>query len=412
MTILQRDGNVFQFEAFDDVTGDPADIDLIEIDPGATGTVHIMIERDPQVNPTGNGARNVREINLSGPTNSRISQLDITGDLGELGPIVADTMGFSPSDWNWNIDGDLRNAVTVDVADGWITVEGNVLAAASINIAGDLIKGIFIRGEHRGSIVIGGDVLDSNEFWISIRKMVGGAITCRDMNLRTQNGGGWMVIGDGIDVFELQNTTHTGSINILGELSGRVFVRGKSALDIDVATINAAEDFNAGGASQRRGGLETTTGFTSVSDITIGTFTQGRIGFFQNLNPAHIPDALRGAISVTGNMLSNAEIGTTQTATANPVLPLDVLADITVGGNLSGDILSTRHMSGDISVSGAFSGEVRTVGTASLSLGNISGDLSVGGAASGDIAALEDISGDISIDGNLTSSALIQTGQI
>ncbi|MBU0637878.1 MAG: hypothetical protein KKB50_03365, partial [Planctomycetes bacterium] len=70
-----------------------------------------------------------------------------------------------------------------------------------------------------------------------------GSFECSDMNLQYDegvSGDDWLVIGYGLTTQQIENTIHTGNINLNGTLGGRVYVRGRSDLNIDVDTINAA----------------------------------------------------------------------------------------------------------------------------------------------------------------------------
>jgi len=94
---------IFSFEAYDDVTGDPADIDSITVDSGiGSGTVRIQIGPDPNSART-DGADNVGTIDLSNADYGELVDVNINGRLGL-------------------VDGGTSGTVKVDEISGDVTV--------------------------------------------------------------------------------------------------------------------------------------------------------------------------------------------------------------------------------------------------------------------------------------------------
>lgn len=113
LTITDTDTDIFSFEAYDDVTGEPAHIDTIKVvDTGLTGTVRVRVAQNPGNNPaTTRGAASVRVIDLTNADVGELVELDISGSLGRISSTngyvtVADVSG------NLVIDGNVYNAFT------------------------------------------------------------------------------------------------------------------------------------------------------------------------------------------------------------------------------------------------------------------------------------------------------------
>ncbi len=81
------------------------DINEITVQTGVTGNVTIYIERSTDDDSP--GAVNILECNLSGNANTTITELRITGDLGENGPTVADNIDI------FSVDGEVIDDIIV-----------------------------------------------------------------------------------------------------------------------------------------------------------------------------------------------------------------------------------------------------------------------------------------------------------
>ena len=134
--ILASDSDVFSFEAYDSVTGDAVNIDLIETDPsGVTGTVKIRVAADPS-SARVYGAAGVRAVDLSTADTGVLSGLNISGGLGyDDGVTVDDVDGdltMAGSLYNTCDFGDVDPGVTITIVDGRLT--GTLLANTLGNV--------------------------------------------------------------------------------------------------------------------------------------------------------------------------------------------------------------------------------------------------------------------------------------
>ncbi|MBU0638557.1 MAG: hypothetical protein KKB50_06805, partial [Planctomycetes bacterium] len=118
--ITDGDAATFVFECFDDVTGDPADIELIGLSGTPSGTITVAIL--PGSGHT-YGARQVKEIDLTttGVTGN-LAGLNISSHLGQDGDIALDNITGTVA-----VGGDVLH--TIDI--------GNDITGA-LKIGGDL----------------------------------------------------------------------------------------------------------------------------------------------------------------------------------------------------------------------------------------------------------------------------------
>lgn len=90
--LANSDPNIpWRFEAYDDVTGEPGVINDIRIEPtGPVGVIRLDIIGDPTLDHV-YGAAHVKRIDLvtNADASNSLELLDITQDLGELGPTRA-----------------------------------------------------------------------------------------------------------------------------------------------------------------------------------------------------------------------------------------------------------------------------------------------------------------------------------
>jgi len=129
ITIHAGDTETFKFEAFDDVTGDPGDIDAIVIDQDGAGPVNLMVFGDPSAGRL-DGARHVKKIDLSNTLSGTLVQLRIAGDLGENG-----------------------GALIPDDVTGSVLIAGDLLDGFS---ATNITSGYIVNGDLNGRILIDG----------------------------------------------------------------------------------------------------------------------------------------------------------------------------------------------------------------------------------------------------------------
>lgn len=268
----------YQIEARDPSDPDGlGDIDIITLS-GTPNTIRLHVRGVTQ----DHGARHIRRIDLptSQTNETSLQWIRIAGDLGADGMSEVDNLGLIDVDGDilagliaddlasLFVAGDLIGGMTLNTLSGAITIDGDV--PSTISIAGNVARNIEIRGVFSGAISIGGDVIDGqNHIWI--RHMIGGSISCRDMNLRSLNGGEWLTLG-AFAPFD-PTLVQSGTIDVNGTLTGRIYCRTISDLDITIGTLNALNDNNGGLA-----GIMSGVGWLPTSSITVtGDFVRGAI---------------------------------------------------------------------------------------------------------------------------------------
>jgi hypothetical protein len=119
----------------------------------------------------------------------------------------------------------------------------------------------------------------------------------------------------------------TGSLNITGTLSGRVLIRGRSGLTINVDTIDAPVEVWADGSNHGRGGIEALYTFNEPnSNITVNHFVAGRLGAPYGIQESWYDERtpfFGGYVTIYGGMAPDTEISTVQPG-ANPQVRYDL----------------------------------------------------------------------------------------
>jgi len=120
-TVTIEAAGVFKFQSVDG--NDLADINLIEVADGVTGTVEVHVMRDPGDEVGTTGARDVNEVDLTNDQGASLvgvlGVIDIGGDIGTLGGVtVNDVTG------DLAIGGDIRLLFSADDITGDITAGG------------------------------------------------------------------------------------------------------------------------------------------------------------------------------------------------------------------------------------------------------------------------------------------------
>lgn len=442
---------LWRFEAYDSVSGDPRDINFIEIPPtGTVGWVALRIYGDGRPY----GARHVKKIDLvtNADSSGQVHSMTISGDYGQTGPMLATFVsgisiggncvnGILPTSLSGqvSIQGNLTGtihatgAITADVTvsgagphtgsiasdssaeayggtiyvggsmsgnvtfgdglSGSVTIDGAMSGNTTINgdltgalaIGGDLSGYLSIKKTLTGTVSIDGDVLDGANYIDIRQRMNGGHFSCRDLNLKAASGGDWFVLGRDIADSAVKTIDNTGTIDVTGTLRGRIRVKGKSSLTINVATLDADLDGTTG---YLEGGIEPHFGFGPDSDITIGSFVRGRIAMQPQLYPQIESETIpfNGAMHVAGVMGANAKISTENTKSTGGTKPIDIGAEITIDGDPS----PTNHtgLAGTIRTTGDLTGRVRI--NESL---NATGHVIVDGDINGSAAVTVDYDG-------------------
>ncbi len=447
IVIKQGNGNVYKF--FSETTehsGVPGVIEDITVDSGASGNFTIWIQDDSTPNGAP-GASDVKQMNLTyGGGTATVYVLWTSEDIGEDGPVTLENLngpiivGGASEDTltidTWDTRAELRavnlvGTVTInddvndDAADitisdtlsGTLNINGTLYGDLSItntlsgdvNISGDMsgdfsvddlsgtlaiggdeIGNIDIDDTLSGTIEVTGDIPQTTDKHVRIKFMDGGTIECTDMGLVLGNTeeDDWLVIGHDLTNQQLAETTHTGTVTIDGVLSGRVYVRGYSAIDFTVDTVDADDD-----PPWREGGIETTSGFTSASSITVADFTAGRIGLIRNLlPPGTLPTvSFDGEITVTDSMGADARIDTLNPHLTGTPRLVDIEAAIEIQTTMAGTIRSSGDLTGEILVDGDMTGMILIDGE--LTDGAASSDIEITGTMSSASAVTVDYNG-------------------
>jgi hypothetical protein len=213
----------------------------------------------------------------------------------------------------------------------------------------------------------------------------------------------------------MQNFDFTGTMTVRGTLSGRVFFKGVSDVVMNISEINAGVDLTYG-----RGGVETGIAFGPNSQITVGTFTAGHIGYGSFLDRTwydpYQPSQgnwppFEGDVTVTGNMGSAAQISTTQCNPSVDDFAVDLGAHIVVQGNMAGTIASTGNIGladsdAKIEIDGNLSGTIATVNADDAHRGDILHDIVIGGSVTetGEVESIGDLAANIQIAGDLAGT--------
>ncbi len=140
--ITASDSGTFSFEAFDSLTGNPVDIDLVSVHSGVSGTVNVKIAADPGSART-YGAANVKGIDLHNATAGNLAGVFISGNLGA-------TSGVNVKD--------VSGAVSALVGTN-VSVTGNLGAALTLTSANSI--SVTGSGTHTGNIS-----LTAGAFWL------------------------------------------------------------------------------------------------------------------------------------------------------------------------------------------------------------------------------------------------------
>ncbi|MCH8806496.1 MAG: hypothetical protein IH986_10455 [Planctomycetes bacterium] len=384
--ILKGDGNTYKFYSeTSQGSGVPGVINNITVDnETASGDFTIWIQNDP----TGAGASNLEQMNLTYDNGtSSVGVIWLTGDLGNVDAVTLETL-----DGAIFIDGDILNTLTVETWDtdaaitadnvvGTITINDDVdddidildtlsgtvningdlsgeftvvdTLSGTLNISGNMIGRIDINDTLSGTIDVTGDIPETSGKHVRIKYMTGGHIECNDMGLLLTEGvkgDDWLVIGHALTIPQVVATTHTGTVVINGELSGRVYVRGFSALTFTVDTIDAPDD-----PPWRDGGIEATGGFTAASSITVTNFPRGRIGIPREVLDDELLPTLPfdGTITISGSMAAAAKIDTLNPTSDPEERAVDIGAVIHVNGDMAGSIESTNNLTGQVRIDGS-----------------------------------------------------------
>ncbi|MBU0639353.1 MAG: hypothetical protein KKB50_10855 [Planctomycetes bacterium] len=223
---------------------------------------------------------------------------------------------------------DILNDIGTSSLNSKIRIRQDVTASGKIDVGGILY----------GTIDIDGDVLNGTGNYIRMRQMDGGHFECNNLDLQVSNGGDWLVIGHG-DPFD-PTLVHSGTIEVKGTLSGRIYSRGACALDITVDTIDAGTD-----GSQGYGGIMSAVGYRSSSSITVtDAFPRGAISYPSAVVPGYSMP-LNGAITIASDLGAQDQVA--EITTANPdtqggerAIPIGAL--IRINGSLRGTSQNNR----------------------------------------------------------------------
>jgi len=136
----------YKFQSLDG--GNLADINLIQVDDGVTGTVTIHIARDPNDSAGTDGATNVGSIDLTNshatPVVGNLAELRITGNLGTVdesevrnitGPVVLEDIERK---LKVNVDVTPGGSITADEVTAMIEIDRNLNGDLTANSLGDV----------------------------------------------------------------------------------------------------------------------------------------------------------------------------------------------------------------------------------------------------------------------------------
>ncbi|MCC6360949.1 MAG: hypothetical protein IT450_19590 [Phycisphaerales bacterium] len=232
--ILDTDADTFAFEAYDDSTFAPVDIDEIRVDSGVGGTVRVSVLQNPGNSPaTTTGADDVRVIDLSNADTGELVSIGIGGDLGRI--------QFQPA-----------GHVTVDAITGTLTFDSLYNSCSAGAVSGSLSMSQIISGSTftasslSGSLVAsfgaGGDV--------TINSDLDGVI---DFSGAATYGGTITINGDIPGTGQISVPRLDGQIIVTGDLvsssSNRILVTGTTNNSVDYEAIHIGGNLTGNTAS-------------------------------------------------------------------------------------------------------------------------------------------------------------------
>ena len=364
-TIVVTAPGTYKFMSIDGAELD--DINGITVQAGVSGVVTLYVAHEEG----GDGARNVRLLNLSGDATTNVEELSISNNFGELGPMVATEGG------TLNIGGDVLSAIDIEGAIGGpLTVGGLLLADLSCDKASDI--SLLGLGEHTGDITITGDGPYSDEMYFA--GPMCGAITI------SQSASGRIKADS--DVADIYTHAVSGEVRVAGDLTGDASfsetMTGSVLIEGDLLPGNRLEFGSVAGVVEVEGSTE---GYVYI----FGVLAEG------------------ATFTIGGELATLLAVGH------------DLSGDVTIGGDLTGSLIAYDWMSGSLTVVGNVDGSYiafgdspkfndmagtiaiggNICGNSTIRMADLEGIIHVGGSVGGDVHITGDCVGDVLMDGAL-----------
>jgi hypothetical protein len=268
--ITDGDASTFVFECFDDVTGNPADIEEIGLSGTPTGTITVSILAGPGHTY---GAANVAVVDLTDDNvTGVIDDMTLSADLGSMDDVICDSITGTVTcqDVIHNVtidDGSLTGSFTANDITGTITiVRGRLNGSLTANTLGDVdLQGVAGVSPHTGSISVAQNYAGT----ISVVRRFDGTMSFD---------------GDVTGTIELVGLG--GGITVSGTLSGGITASGFIGGDITIGSSLSGEIhtdyYLSSSGSIAIGGSVTSTGLVDVNQyaqgvIDVGEDLDGRI---------------------------------------------------------------------------------------------------------------------------------------
>ncbi|MGD8453079.1 MAG: hypothetical protein PVJ57_14770 [Phycisphaerae bacterium] len=352
---------------------EPGVINSVSVDNGVIGPVCVYIARNA-AEGGGPGASDVKQINLSGATSSRLMQLDITGDLAELGDVVVDAIAGSVE-----VGGAVLNDVRIGVLDGDFRCDamGDFTAiGASIGPPWLHVGNILVRGPYDGSIYVFGSItsspgVDGIRIW---GDMSGSVEVTGDLNsILVGEWYGGDVLGDiavGGDVGSVEvrgDIAASGTLDVGGSVMDLVLISGDLAGAVYV-------DYDLSG-NPMLGGLEVVGSVTSSGRISVDEDVLSTIVIMEEqAGEIVVGGALEGRLFTEyGEMPGTLTVGECQgSVSISTEGGEDFTGNITVAQDVSG-VLHTAGMYGEILIGGDMHGTLYVDGDLADPAGDLSG---------------------------------------
>lgn len=217
-----------EYKFYSETGGQPDIIEWIRVqDAGVTDTVKVHVVHEYG----GDGASDVKEIDLSGATPGELGELKISEDLGEIGGVTVDYITGTVE-----VDGGLYSTLQATSVTGPLSI-GRVVGAIDVGSLGILDVGG--GGATTGTITVGGNYGSAMKItaWLYGTVTIEGNMTGTIQTSVLKADGEVNVTGSVIGTIELGSFV-VGTVDIDGDLTGHLIL---NKLD-DNATIDIAGD--------------------------------------------------------------------------------------------------------------------------------------------------------------------------
>jgi hypothetical protein len=406
------------FQAYDDVTGDPGIIDVIEIAPtGPVGVVHLSVIGNPAQGHQ-HGAADVKRIDLYWGADdvTRLEYLDITGDYGEYGPMYVGGAG------TLSIGGDVRQTLYIsDDVTGPVTIGGELQAGLycdslqDLTISGtDPVSGtaiVWVRGGYSATME-----LHHSLYQLNIQAELAGEVSSPGSIQYFDCGpvSGELSLGE--DLWDADvNGDVSGTIDVKGRLGQADPVHGLSVSGWIAGVVRMHQPLEGNiwcTHALDEGGLVEVQGDCSGL-IHFGSGLAGDVDVWGDLQDGGRIENLwhdaSGTVTVQGSMLPGSEF-----QLGDPFWPhtSELTGEVDIKGDMQGSVLFW----GDVGGEGIFAVSGSALAPGTIDVGNqynlfaTDGVIAFGSDVSSDLKLYGGLGGSLKLGGALLDDAAVQLG--